>query len=182
GDSPTQEVGGDAVFSPVEHPSQMYSLEDVFSLSELEEWFQRIGGGLARIGVEDGVNWLAEVKIDGLAINLVYRNGSLFRAVTRGDGRVGEDVTRNVLTIDGIPTRLAGEDIPDELEVRGEVFMPGKDCSEFNKTRVAAGEAPFAKPRNADARSLRTKTPNETTNTSLARVDLSIGIATTSHS
>src|SRR5699024_6933422 len=157
GDSPTQEVGGDAVFSPVEHPSQMYSLEDVFSLSELEEWFQRIGGGLARIGVEDGVNWLAEVKIDGLAINLVYRNGSLFR-----------DVTRDVLTIDGIPTRLAGEDIPDELEVRGEVFMPGKDFSEFNKTRVAAGEAPFANPRNAAAGSLRQKDPAETAKRPLA--------------
>ncbi|HIW45540.1 MAG TPA: NAD-dependent DNA ligase LigA [Candidatus Yaniella excrementigallinarum] len=178
GDSPTQEVGGDAVFSPVEHPSQMYSLEDVFSLSELEEWFQRIGGGLARIGVEDGVNWLAEVKIDGLAINLVYRNGSLFRAVTRGDGRVGEDVTRNVLTIDGIPTRLAGEDIPDELEVRGEVFMPGKDFSEFNKTRVAAGEAPFANPRNAAAGSLRQKDPAETAKRPLAMFVHGLGTAT----
>src|SRR5699024_11969870 len=106
-DSPTQEVGGDAVFSPVEHPSPMYSLEDVFSLRELEEWFQRIGGGLARIGVEDGVNWIAEVRIDGLAINPVYRNGARFRAVTRGDGRRGAACPRNDLTLDGVPTRLA---------------------------------------------------------------------------
>src|SRR5699024_4613039 len=105
GDSPTQEVGGDAVFSPVEHPSQMYSLEDVFSLSEVEAWCEGDGGGLARSVGEDGVNGLAEVNIGGLAINLVSRHGSLFRAVTWGDGPVSEDGTRNVLTIDGIPSR-----------------------------------------------------------------------------
>src|SRR5699024_6397180 len=91
GDSPTQEVGGDAVFSPVEHPSQMYSLEDVFSLSELEEWFQRIGGGLARIGVEDGVNWLAEVKIDGLPSTLCTATARYFGlspVVTAGSAKM----------------------------------------------------------------------------------------------
>lgn len=168
GDSPTQEVGGNAVFSPVEHLSQMYSLEDVFSLSELQEWFSRVGGGLQRVGAGDDVGWLTEVKIDGLAINLVYENGALVRAATRGDGRVGEDVTRNVLTIQEIPNRLVGEDIPDQLEVRGEVFMPVKDFTEFNEARVEAGEVPFANPRNAAAGSLRQKKPAETAKRPLA--------------
>ena len=107
GDSPTQEVGGNAVFSPVEHLSQMYSLEDVFSVEELEAWFARVGAGLARLGAGDDVGWLTEVKIDGLAINLLYRNGTLVRAATRGDGRIGEDVTRNVLTIKSCRQRHA---------------------------------------------------------------------------
>ncbi|HIY84889.1 MAG TPA: NAD-dependent DNA ligase LigA [Candidatus Yaniella excrementavium] len=168
GDSPTQEVGGNAVFSPVEHLSQMYSLEDVFSVGELQEWFSRVGGGLLRVGAGDDVGWLTEVKIDGLAINLVYENGTLVRAATRGDGRVGEDVTRNVLTIKEIPNRLIGEDIPDQLEVRGEVFMPVKDFTEFNEARVEAGEVPFANPRNAAAGSLRQKNPAETAKRPLA--------------
>src|SRR5699024_9446455 len=113
GDSPTQEVGGNAVFSPVEHLSQMYSLEDVFSTEELETWFARVGGRLAQLGVTEDVGWLAEVKIDGLAINLLYRNGSLVQAATRGDGIVGEDVTHNVLTIKEVPTKLTGDDIPE---------------------------------------------------------------------
>ena len=162
GDSPTQEVGGNAVFSPVEHLSQMYSLEDVFSFEELETWFARVGGGLTRLGVQEEVAWLAEVKIDGLAINLVYRNGSLLRAATRGDGRVGEDVTQNVLTIKEIPTKLTGDNIPEELEVRGEVFMPPQAFVELNEARADAGLAPFANPRNAAAGSLRQKDPAET--------------------
>src|SRR5699024_7999443 len=109
-----------------------------------------------------------EVKIDGLAINLVYENGTLVRAATRGDGRVGEDVTRNVLTIKEIPNRLIGEDIPDQLEVRGEVFMPVKDFTEFNEARVEAGEVPFANLRNAAAGSLRQKNPAETAKRPLA--------------
>src|SRR5699024_5799868 len=168
GDSPTQEVGGDAVFSPVEHLSRMYSLEDVFSFSELEEWFRRVGVSLEQLGAAEDVGWLAEVKIDGLAVNLVYRNGTLVRAATRGDGVVGEDVTRNVLTIKEIPNRLTGQDIPEELEVRGEVFMPAQDFVDFNEARVEAGEIPFANPRNAAAGSLRQKNPAETAKRPLA--------------
>lgn len=176
GDSPTQEVGGNAVFSPVEHLSQMYSLEDVFSVSELQTWFSRVGGGLQRVGAGDDVGWLTEVKIDGLAINLVYENGTLVRAATRGDGRVGEDVTRNVLTIKEIPNRLVGDDIPEQLEVRGEVFMPIKDFTEFNEARVEAGEVPFANPRNAAAGSLRQKNPAETAKRPLAMFVHGLGI------
>ncbi|MDN6488968.1 MAG: NAD-dependent DNA ligase LigA [Yaniella sp.] len=176
GDSPTQEVGGNAVFSPVEHLSQMYSLEDVFSVSELQTWFSRVGGGLQRVGAGDDVGWLTEVKIDGLAINLVYENGTLVRAATRGDGRVGEDVTRNVLTIKEIPNRLVGDDIPEQLEVRGEVFMPIKDFTEFNEARVEAGEGPFANPRNAAAGSLRQKNPAETAKRPLAMFVHGLGI------
>ena len=162
GDSPTQEVGGNAVFSPVEHLSQMYSLEDVFSTEELETWFARVGGRLAQLGVTEDVGWLAEVKIDGLAINLLYRNGSLVQAATRGDGIVGEDVTHNVLTIKEVPTKLTGDDIPEVLEVRGEVFMPPSAFEELNEARADAGLAPFANPRNAAAGSLRQKDPAET--------------------
>lgn len=176
GDSPSQEVGGNAVFSPVEHLSQMYSLEDVFSVSELQTWFSRVGGGLQRVGAGDDVGWLTEVKIDGLAINLVYENGTLVRAATRGDGRVGEDVTRNVLTIKEIPNRLVGDDIPEQLEVRGEVFMPIKDFTEFNEARVEAGEVPFANPRNAAAGSLRQKNPAETAKRPLAMFVHGLGI------
>lgn len=162
GDSPTQEVGGNAVFSPVEHLSQMYSLEDVFSYEELKTWFTRVADGLTRMGVTEDVGWLAEVKIDGLAVNLVYRNGSLVRAATRGDGLVGEDVTNNVLTIAEIPTKLTGDNIPEELEVRGEVFMPPQAFAQLNEARVAEGLDQFANPRNAAAGSLRQKDPAET--------------------
>ncbi|MDN6499145.1 MAG: NAD-dependent DNA ligase LigA, partial [Yaniella sp.] len=156
--------------------SQMYSLEDVFSVSELQTWFSRVGGGLQRVGAGDDVGWLTEVKIDGLAINLVYENGTLVRAATRGDGRVGEDVTRNVLTIKEIPNRLVGDDIPEQLEVRGEVFMPIKDFTEFNEARVEAGEVPFANPRNAAAGSLRQKNPAETAKRPLAMFVHGLGI------
>lgn len=178
GDSPTQEVGGDAVFSPVEHLTQMYSLEDVFSFEELEVWFARVGGGLARLGADDNVGWLAEVKIDGLAVNLLYRNGSLVRAATRGDGQVGEDVTRNVLTIKEIPTKLTGDNIPEELEVRGEVFMPRTAFTELNDARAEAGQAPFANPRNAAAGSLRQKDPAETAKRRLAMFVHGLGTVT----
>ncbi|MDN6638861.1 MAG: NAD-dependent DNA ligase LigA, partial [Yaniella sp.] len=142
----------------------------------LQTWFSRVGGGLQRVGAGDDVGWLTEVKIDGLAINLVYENGTLVRAATRGDGRVGEDVTRNVLTIKEIPNRLVGDDIPEQLEVRGEVFMPIKDFTEFNEARVEAGEVPFANPRNAAAGSLRQKNPAETAKRPLAMFVHGLGI------
>ncbi|MEH0058374.1 NAD-dependent DNA ligase LigA [Auritidibacter ignavus] len=160
-DSPTQDVGGDvsAAFTPVEHLNQMYSLEDVFSLQELTTWFTRTETSLHTIRPDMRPAWLAEVKIDGLAIALVYRHGVLERAATRGDGTVGEDVTHNVRTIKDIPQRLRGDNIPELVEVRGEIFMPSQAFREFNQQRAESGLAPFANPRNAAAGSLRQKDP-----------------------
>ena len=163
-DSPTQEVGGEvsAAFSPVKHPSQMYSLEDVFSYEELETWFERARTNSASLAPGVEVKWLTEVKIDGLAVNLIYRDGVLDVAATRGDGTTGEDVTDNVKTIAGIPHELKGEGWPAELEVRGEVFIPSKEFEAFNESLIAEGKAPLANPRNAAAGSLRQKDPAQT--------------------
>ncbi|WP_294565263.1 NAD-dependent DNA ligase LigA [uncultured Arthrobacter sp.] len=160
-DSPTQEVGGDvsSAFAPVEHLQRMYSIEDVFSLEELTVWLRRALAGIEQRSPGSSVRWLTELKIDGLAVNLLYRNGELVRAATRGDGVTGEDITHNVLTIASIPRQLAGDDVPEEVEVRGEVFIPSKDFAALNERMVAAGKAPFANPRNAAAGSLRQKDP-----------------------
>ncbi|WP_376766111.1 NAD-dependent DNA ligase LigA [Arthrobacter mobilis] len=160
-DSPTQEVGGEvsAAFTPVRHLQRMYSLEDVFSLEELQAWVERATASVARLGGDRPLRWLAEVKIDGLAVNLLYRNGELVRAATRGDGTTGEDITHNALTIKDIPTRLAGSNLPAELEIRGEVFIATSGFRELNEQMVAEGKAPFANPRNAAAGSLRQKDP-----------------------
>ncbi|WP_416380867.1 NAD-dependent DNA ligase LigA [Georgenia sp. H159] len=159
-DSPTQRVGGtySTEFDTVEHRQQMMSLEDVFSLEELAEWVARVQ---AEIGRTD-VAFTAELKIDGLAVNLSYEDGRLVRAATRGDGRVGEDVTLNVRTIDSVPATLAGSDHPALIEVRGEVFFPVAAFEELNASLVAAGKAPFANPRNSAAGSLRQKDPRVT--------------------
>ncbi|WP_159615835.1 NAD-dependent DNA ligase LigA [Arthrobacter zhaoguopingii] len=160
-DSPTQEVGGDvsSAFAPVEHLQRMYSIEDVFSLEELTVWLRRAQAGIEQRSPGSSVRWLTELKIDGLAVNLLYRNGELVRAATRGDGVTGEDITHNVLTIASIPRQLTGDDVPEEVEVRGEVFIPSKDFAALNERMVAAGKAPFANPRNAAAGSLRQKDP-----------------------
>ncbi len=155
-DSPTQVVGGglSQQFAEVEHAEQMLSLDNVFSADELDAWAARV--------VRDAgetPHWLCELKIDGLAIALLYENGRLVRAATRGDGRTGEDVTANVLTIADVPRRLRGDDVPERIEVRGEVFFPVKAFEALNAERVAAGEAPFANPRNSAAGSLRQKDP-----------------------
>ncbi|YCQ22417.1 NAD-dependent DNA ligase LigA [Arthrobacter sp. Z1-9] len=164
-DSPTQEVGGEvsAAFAAVEHLQRMYSLEDVFSLDELEAWLTKASAGIAKLG--DGSQqpaWLTELKIDGLAVNLLYRDGKLVRAATRGDGFTGEDITHNVLTIKEIPQELRGGGFPAEVEIRGEVFIPSKAFAEFNEALIEAGKAPLANPRNAAAGSLRQKDPAET--------------------
>lgn len=157
-DSPSRMVGGDAskAFAPVPHPTRMYSLEDVFSFDELASWFNKTAQTLTKESV-GAPAWLAEVKIDGLAVNLLYRNGVLERAATRGDGVTGEDVTHNVKTIACIPHKLTGEGYPDVLEVRGEVFIASQDFLTLNEAMVASGKAPFANPRNAAAGSLRQK-------------------------
>ncbi|MDR6507397.1 DNA ligase (NAD+) [Arthrobacter oryzae] len=164
-DSPTQEVGGEvsAAFAAVEHLQRMYSLEDVFSLEEVEAWIAKAEASVAKLGNGSaGPTWLTELKIDGLAVNLLYRDGKLVRAATRGDGYTGEDITHNVLTIKEIPQQLTGENFPAEMEVRGEVFIPSQAFAEFNEALIEAGKAPLANPRNAAAGSLRQKDPAET--------------------
>ncbi|MEE1620007.1 NAD-dependent DNA ligase LigA [Zafaria sp. Z1313] len=163
-DSPTQEVGGtpSAAFAAVEHVSRMYSLEDVFSLEELRAWLERAAANAATRAPGHALRWLCEVKIDGLAINLLYRDGRLVRAATRGDGTTGEDVTHNVLTIKDIPTQLAGDGWPAEVEIRGEVFFPSQAFRDFNAALLEAGKPELANPRNAAAGSLRQKDPAET--------------------
>jgi DNA ligase (NAD+) len=164
-DSPTQEVGGEvsAAFAAVEHLQRMYSLEDVFSLEELEAWITKAEASVAKIGNGAGrPAWLTELKIDGLAVSLLYRDGKLVRAATRGDGTTGEDITHNVLTIKEIPQELTGTGFPPEMEVRGEVFIPSKAFAEFNEALIEAGKAPLANPRNAAAGSIRQKDPAET--------------------
>jgi DNA ligase (NAD+) len=149
GDSPSQTVGGSATqtFQPVEHLDRMMSLDNVFSHEEFAEWAARA----------EGQKFLCELKIDGLAINLRYVDGELVSAATRGDGVVGEDVTANVLTIKGIPHRLAGSGHPPVVEIRGEIFYGLADFAQLNAGLIAQGKAPFANPRNSASGSLRQK-------------------------
>ncbi len=178
-DSPTQEVGGEpsAAFAPVEHLSRMYSLEDVFSLEELTAWYAKTEENATRIAGQKP-QWLTELKIDGLAVNLLYRNGKLVRAATRGDGYTGEDVTHNVLTIKSIPTRLKGKNFPEEVEIRGEIFISSQDFRTLNEAIVQGGRAPFANPRNAAAGSLRQKDPEVTARRPLSMFVHGIGAQT----
>ena len=171
-DSPTTQVGGAAseAFAPVEHLQQMTSLDDVFSLEELAGWETRMANDTGR----SDLDMLTEVKIDGLAVNLLYENGELSRAATRGDGWVGEDVTANVRTISCIPHRLKGL-VPARVEIRGEVYFPTKDFESLNDERVRTGEAPFVNARNAAAGSLRQKDWKKTAERPLAMLAHGIG-------
>ena len=157
-DSPTQRVMGtfSTGFAPVEHLERLLSLGNVFTGAELREWAGRVAKEAPQ------ARWLCELKIDGLAVALVYRDGVLVRAATRGDGRTGEDITPNVRTLKGVPDRLVGEDVPPLLEVRGEVFIATDDFAALNARLVEEGRAPFANPRNAAAGSLRQKDPRTT--------------------
>ncbi|GAA2728865.1 NAD-dependent DNA ligase LigA [Cellulomonas aerilata] len=161
-DSPTQRVGGtfSTEFAAVEHVERMLSLDNAFSADDLGTWYERLRRDLD--GASAGMHLLCELKIDGLAVALLYENGRLVRAATRGDGRTGEDVTLNVRTIEGIPHRLAGDDHPQLIEVRGEVFLPVEGFRAVNEAQVAAGKPPFANPRNTAAGSLRQKDPRVT--------------------
>ena len=158
-DSPTQKVGAvySTLFTPVDHLERMQSLDNAFTEDELASWAARV----VREGASDPT-YLCELKIDGLAIALVYEHGRLVRAATRGDGRTGEDVTANVKTLDNVPSMLTGKDIPELIEVRGEVYFPVEGFRQLNESLVAAGKAPFANPRNAAAGSLRQKDPKIT--------------------
>jgi DNA ligase (NAD+) len=174
-DSPTQKVGGavSTDFSAVDHIERMMSLDNAFSLEELESWEARI----RREGVGDA-EYLCELKVDGLAINLLYEDGRLVRALTRGDGRTGEDVTQNVRTVANIPHRLqASEQYPPpaKVEVRGEIFLSVAAFERLNSSLLDAGKAPFANPRNSAAGSLRQKDPRVTATRELAMVCHGIG-------
>ena len=156
-DSPTQRVGGVAVtslFAPARHSSRLLSLDNAFDDADLSAWYDRVKKGLGR-----DTACVCEPKIDGVSIALVYERGRLTRGATRGDGDVGEDVTANVRTIRGVPHRLRGDDPPEWLEVRGEIFLRLADFDRINQELGAAGKPLFANPRNLSAGLLRQKDP-----------------------
>jgi DNA ligase (NAD+) len=174
-DSPTQKVGGavSTEFTAVDHLQRMESLDNAFTFEELGAWHARI----LREGIESPA-LLCELKVDGLAINLLYEEGRLVRALTRGDGRTGEDVTPNVRTIASVPHRLTATDehpVPALLEVRGEVFLPTQAFERLNASMADAGKPMFANPRNAAAGSLRQKDPRVTATRDLGMVCHGIG-------
>jgi DNA ligase (NAD+) len=175
-DSPTQLVGGAGFatdFTAAEHLERMLSLDNVFSTEEFDAWAARVR---AELGSDP--HYLCELKIDGVALSLVYRHGRLVRAATRGDGRTGEDVTLNARTIDDVPERLAAaadHPIPAVLEVRGEVFFRVADFETLNAALVEDGKAPFANPRNSAAGSLRQKDPAVTARRRLRMICHGIG-------
>ncbi|GAB2646661.1 NAD-dependent DNA ligase LigA [Gordonia jinhuaensis] len=174
-DSPTKLVGGGFAtdFTPVDHLERMMSLDNVFDEEEMRGW-------ISRVEADAGVSpeFLCELKIDGVALDLVFENGRLVRAATRGDGRTGEDVTLNARTIDDIPVALTGSDeypVPDVLEVRGEVFFRVEEFEELNASLVESGKPPFANPRNSAAGSLRQKNPQITAGRPLHMICHGIG-------
>lgn len=141
--------GSGSVFDPVIHGQKMMSLDNVFDTEGFLAWAERVGPG----------PYLCEPKIDGLAVSLTYKNGVLIRAATRGDGEVGEDITQNAMTIQGVPHRLSGDNHPELVEVRGEVFFELEDFAKLNARIVSQGGKPFANPRNSASGSLRQKDP-----------------------
>ncbi|RLT96365.1 MAG: NAD-dependent DNA ligase LigA [Ketobacter sp.] len=153
-DSPTQRVGDKPLdaFQQVQHRIPMLSLDNVFNEDELIAFDRRVR---ERLHQEEEVEYVCEPKLDGLAVSLLYENGILMQAATRGDGQTGEDITQNIRTIDSIPLRLRGNDYPRVLEVRGEVFMPKAGFNQLNQNALKNGEKTFANPRNAAAGSLR---------------------------
>ncbi len=173
-DSATQLVGGamfSTDFTAADHLERMMSLDNAFDFDELSAWAERV----ARDAGGGAFHYLCELKIDGLAINLLYEQGRLTRALTRGNGVTGEDVTLNVRTLADVPSQLAGDDVPALVEVRGEVFFPVEAFADLNASLVEAGRAPFANPRNAAAGSLRQKDPRVTASRRLRMLVHGIG-------
>ncbi|URN14869.1 MULTISPECIES: NAD-dependent DNA ligase LigA [Streptomyces] len=172
-DSPTQKVAGtyETEFTAVRHRERMLSLDNVFDDAGLTAWAERVGRD---VGSAEH-HFLCELKVDGLAVNLTYEKGRLTRAATRGDGRTGEDITPNVRTLSDVPDRLEGDRVPDLVEIRGEVYFPMEKFEELNARLVAAGDKPFANPRNAAAGSLRQKDPRVTATRPLHMVVHGIG-------
>ncbi len=172
-DSPTQKVAGayETEFTAVRHRERMLSLDNAFDDEELAAWAERVARD---VGAAEH-HFLCELKVDGLAVNLTYEKGRLTRAATRGDGRTGEDITPNVRTIADVPDRLKGDRVPDLVEIRGEVYFPMEAFEELNARLVAAGDKPFANPRNAAAGSLRQKDPRITATRPLHMVVHGVG-------
>jgi DNA ligase (NAD+) len=170
-DSPSLGVGGGfaTTFTQHDHIEKMMSLDNVFDLDELGSWFDRVEKEVSNPPL------LCELKVDGLAINLLYEKGELIRALTRGNGITGEDVTLNVKTIKNLPHTLSGANIPDQIEVRGEVFFPIAAFNELNESLEEAGKQLFANPRNAAAGSLRQKDPRVTASRPLSVVVHGVG-------
>ena len=170
-DSPSLGVGGgfSTTFAQHDHIEKMMSLDNVFDLDELGQWFDRVEKEVVSPA------YLCELKVDGLAINLLYEKGELVRALTRGNGVTGEDVTLNVKTIKNLPHTLTGKKIPDLIEVRGEVFFPIAAFNELNESLEEAGKQLFANPRNAAAGSLRQKDPRVSASRPLSVVVHGIG-------
>ena len=170
-DSPTQRVGGSPLpeFSKVKHRAPMLSLNDIFSTEEINGWYDRIVKLLTPSEIGE-LDFFVELKMDGLAISLLYRDGLLIRAATRGDGQTGEDVTQNIRTIESIPLRLQGDRLPakllpilsGEIEVRGEAYMRKAVFDSLNQAQTKRGEAKFANPRNAAAGAIRQLDPKVT--------------------
>ena len=170
-DSPTLGIGGGFAtsFAQHDHIEKMMSLDNVFDFIELESWFDRVEKEVAQ------PSYLCELKVDGLAINLLYENGQLVRGLTRGNGVTGEDVTLNVMTIKNLPHTLKGKNIPTLIEVRGEVFFPLAAFNELNESLEELGKPLFANPRNAAAGSLRQKDPRVSAQRPLSLVVHGVG-------
>jgi DNA ligase (NAD+) len=161
-DSPTQRVGEEPIskLEKVRHPQPMLSLANARSEEQLRDWVQRMKNHLAREGIEGAeFEYVAEPKIDGLAISLIYENGVLVRGATRGNGEVGEDVTHNLRTMPTIPLRIEGDDVPPMIEVRGEVYMSLSDFAALNERRAERGLSTFMNPRNSAAGTIRQLDP-----------------------
>ncbi len=154
GDSPTVRVGGGILpgFKTVKHKQKMLSLDNTYSFEELKQWDERVHKGL---GAKERVEYVAELKIDGVSASITYKEGKLEIGATRGDGQTGEDVTANIKTIRAIPLRFLKGNPPDFVEIRGEVYMERKDFNILNKEREEEGEVLFANPRNATSGSLK---------------------------
>ncbi|HIE36517.1 MAG TPA: NAD-dependent DNA ligase LigA [Candidatus Omnitrophica bacterium] len=158
-DSPTQRVSGEVLegFPTVKHKVKMLSLDNTYSIEELKEWEEKIKRVLKR---EEELEYVADLKIDGVSCSLVYEKGVLVLGATRGDGETGEDITPNIKTIKSIPLKLRGKDLPDAIEVRGEVYIDKEDFEKLNEQRMKDGESPFANPRNAASGSLKLFEPS----------------------
>ena len=156
--SPTQRVGGQVTkdFPTVKHDQPMYSLANSYSKEELNDWLKRI-----KKLTDDEINFVCELKYDGASISLTYENGEFFRAVTRGDGIQGDEISANVKTIPSVPLKLQGDDYPERFDIRGEIVMPHEGFAQLNAERVEKGEPPYANPRNTASGSLKLQHSNE---------------------
>jgi len=172
-ESPTQRVGASPLshFEQIEHKISMLSLDNAFNEQDLQDFEQRL---FSKLG-QSQINYVAEPKLDGVAVSLFYKQGKLQYGATRGDGKIGEDITHNVRTINSIPLTLLGDDFPDELEVRGEIYMPKRSFESLNQQAQAAGEKQFVNPRNAASGSLRQLDPKISASRKLSMCAYSLG-------